>query len=150
MFSALLKILAMIPLCCAGVLACAANQSAQEAQDPMWSMLIDTSAPEFSTHVGVLRERMTRCRAGQAVLYRDTGMTKVIVEPPKHRICRWNISIETEGHKASFVCSPPVGSSPLPTSFSLPPQRLSSPGCAVSQRGSGQSPTPREDRVPKV
>ena len=117
MFSTLLKILAMIPLCCAGVLACAANQSAQEAQDPMWSMLIDTSAPEFSTHVGVLRERMTRCRAGQAVLYRDTGMTKVIVEPPKHRICRWNISIETEGHKASFVCSPPVGSSPLPTFF---------------------------------
>ena len=117
MFSPLLKVLAMITLCCAGVLACAASQSAQEPLNPTWSMLIDTSAPEFTTRVGKLRERMTHCRAGQAVLYRDTGMTRVIVEPLKHGICQWNLSIETEGHKALFVCSTAVGSIPLPTLF---------------------------------
>ena len=143
MFSALLKVLAMIPLCCAGVLACAANQSAQETPNPLWSMLIDTSAPEFSTQVGKLQERMTRCRAGQAVLYRDTGMTKVIVEPPKHSICQWNISIETEGHKASFVCSPAVGSSPLPTFFLSTPSSAELAQLRCEPAGIRPEPNPK-------
>ena len=150
MFISLLKVLKLMLLCSIGALASAANQSAQETAAPIWSMLIDTSAPEFSTRAGKLRERMTLCRAGRAVLYRDTGMTRIIVEPLNQGNCRWKLSIETEGSKASFVCSPPVGPSPLPTFFFSTPSAAELARLRCEPAGSGQSPTPREDRVLKV
>ena len=119
MFISLLKSLGMMLICGIGTFANAANQSTQEPVDRVWSMLIDTSAPEFSTQVGKLRERMTRCRAGRAVLYRNTGMTRVIVEPLRHGYCKWRLFIETEGHKVSFSCAPKVGARP-PRAFFFP------------------------------
>jgi hypothetical protein len=115
MFITVLKSLGMLMLCCVSALACAASQPAQEASPPLWSMLIDTSTPKFSTQEAKLRERMTRCSAGKAVIHRDTGMTQIGVAPLKSGSCQWSLSIEIEGHTTSFVCAPPIGTSPLPS-----------------------------------
>ena len=144
MFIAVLRSLGMLMLCCVSALACAASQPAQEASLPRWSMLIDTSTPSFSAHEAKLRERMTQCRPGKAVIHRDSGMTQIVVQALKSGSCKWNLSVEVEGYEESIVCLPPPHSGPLSSLRSRPsPAELARLRCTFVPKGNASTPARR-------